>query len=226
MIALEKKEEHFESSEIVRDIVIGMADGLTVPFALAAGLSGALSADANSIIVAGSIAMGLGGYLAGKNEIDHFDAELKREYFEVDHFPEKEKEEVKEIFADYGLSESAQDTIVEELSKDKDKWVQFMMRYELGLERPDPKRAQKSALYIASTYILGGFIPLSAYFFTNNTQKGLLISSIMTIISLGIFGYFKTKIVGQPPIKGALKTILIGTVAAAAAFGIAKLIGG
>ena len=101
-----------------------------------------------------------------------------------------------------------------------------MMRYELGLERPDPKRAQKSALYIASSYILGGFIPLSAYFFTNNTQKGLLISSIMTIISLGIFGYFKTKIVGQPPIKGALKTILIGTVAAAAAFGIAKLIGG
>ena len=234
MIALEKKEEHFESSEIVRDIVIGMADGLTVPFALAAGLSGALSADANSIIitaglaeiVAGSIAMGLGGYLAGKNEIDHFDAELKREYFEVDHFPEKEKEEIKEIFADYGLSDSAQDTIVEELSKDKDKWVQFMMRYELGLERPDPKRAQKSALYIASSYILGGFIPLSAYFFTNNTQKGLLISSIMTIISLGIFGYFKTKIVGQPPIKGALKTILIGTVAAAAAFGIAKAIGG
>jgi VIT1/CCC1 family predicted Fe2+/Mn2+ transporter len=170
--------------------------------------------------------MGLGGYLAGKNEIDHFDAELRREYYEVDHFPEKEKEEVKEIFADYGLSESAQDTIVEELSKDKDKWVQFMMRYELGLERPDPKRAQKSALYIASSYILGGFIPLSAYFFTDNTQKGLIISSIMTIISLGIFGYFKTKIVGQPPFIGALKTIMIGTIAAAAAFGIARAIGG
>lgn len=231
---LEKKEEHFESSEIVRDIVIGMADGLTVPFALAAGLSGALGTDANHIIitaglaeiVAGSIAMGLGGYLAGKNEIDHYDAELKREHYEVDHFPEKEKEEVKEIFEDYGLSAKAQDIIVEELAKDKDKWVKFMMRYELGLERPDPKRAQQSALFIASSYVFGGFIPLSGYFFTDSTQKGLLISSIMTIISLGIFGYFKTKIVGQPPFLGAVKTIIIGAIAAASAFFIAKLIGG
>jgi VIT1/CCC1 family predicted Fe2+/Mn2+ transporter len=141
-------EKHFSGSEIVRDIVIGMSDGLTVPFALAAGLTGAAQGNAVIVtaglaeIIAGSIAMGLGGYLAGKTEIDHYDSELKREYYEVDHYPEKEKEEVREVFEDYGLSPESQIKIVEELAKDKDKWVKFMMRFELGLEKPDINRAK------------------------------------------------------------------------------------
>jgi len=195
------EEKHFNGSEIVRDIVIGMSDGLTVPFALAAGLTGA--AQGNTIIVtaglaeivAGSIAMGLGGYLAGKTEIDHYDSELKREYYEVEVFPDKERDEVREVFREYGLSEESQTLIVEELAKDKDKWVNFMMRYELGLEKPDINRARQSALTIGVSYIVGGIVPLSPYFplFTSNARDGFIYSCIITAICLFIFGYFKTK---------------------------------
>ena len=141
------KEEHLKSSDALRDIVIGMSDGLTVPFALAAGLSGAVESTGLVVIAglaeiaAGSIAMGLGGYLAGKTEIDHYNSELKREYDEVERVPHREKEEVKEFFAGLGLSEKVQEEAVEEMTKDKDKWVDFMMKYELGLDKPDPRRA-------------------------------------------------------------------------------------
>ena len=223
-------EEHFQQSEIIRDIVIGMADGLTVPFALAAGLSGAV--DSNAIVItagiaeiaAGSIAMGLGGYLAGKTEIEHYDSELKREYHEVEHFYEKEKEEVREVFAAYGLSRQTQDIIADEMSKDKDKWVDFMMKYELGLEKPDAKRARNSALNIGIAYVVGGIVPLSAYFFTQHPHDGLFYSSVITIICLMTFGYFKAKYTGQPAVSGAAKTTAIGIVAAAAAYFIANLI--
>ncbi|MCG9880606.1 MAG: VIT1/CCC1 transporter family protein [Bacteroidia bacterium] len=228
------KEEHFSGSEMVRDTVIGMSDGLTVPFALAAGLTGA--AQGNDVIitaglaeiVAGSIAMGLGGYLAGKTEIDHYASELRREYLEVELYPEKEKQEVRDVFEEYGLSKQSTEAIVEELSQDKDKWVQFMMRYELGLEKPDINRARQSALTIGIAYIIGGIVPLSMYFpfISNNAQDGLLYSCIVTAICLFVFGYFKTKIIGQPPLMGAIKTLLIGAVAAFSAYGIAKLIGG
>jgi VIT1/CCC1 family predicted Fe2+/Mn2+ transporter len=227
-------EEHFSGSEMVRDAVIGMSDGLTVPFALAAGLTGA--SQGNDIIitaglaeiVAGSIAMGLGGYLAGKTEIDHYASELRREYLEVDLYPEKEKQEVREVFEEYGLCKASTEAIVNELSQNKDKWVQFMMRYELGLEKPDINRARESALTIGLSYIIGGIVPLSAYFpiFTDNAKDGLFYSCIITAVCLLVFGYFKTKIIGQPPIYGAIKTLLIGAVAAFAAFGIARLIGG
>lgn len=225
-------ENHLKSSAFLTDIVIGMSDGLTVPFALAAGLSGAVSSTGIvttagvAEIVAGSIAMGLGGYLAGQTEVHHYDAELKREYDEVERWPEKEKEEVKEVFADYGLSEDAQNQIVEQLSKDKDKWVDFMMRFELGLEKPDINRARKSAFNIGASYVLGGFVPLIPYFFTENIYTGLKYSALFTIIALFIFGYFKSKITGQHPIFGALKVTGIGIVAATAAFLIAKWIGG
>jgi vacuolar iron transporter family protein len=226
------EEEHFSGSEIVRDIVIGMSDGLTVPFALAAGLMGANTGNGIIVtaglaeIVAGSIAMGLGGYLAGKTEIDHYDSELKREYYEVEVFPEKEKQEVREVFEGYGLSETSQNMIVEELSKDKDKWVNFMMRYELGLEKPDINRARQSALTIGISYIIGGIVPLSTYFpiFTNNAKDGFFYSCIVTAICLFIFGYFKTKIIGQPPLQGAFKILLIGAMAASAAYFIAHAI--
>ncbi len=225
-------EEHFNGSAIVRDIVIGMSDGLTVPFALAAGLTGA--AQGNGVIVtaglaeivAGSIAMGLGGYLAGKTEIDHYASELKREYYEVDHFPEREKQEVREVFAEYGLSAAAQETIVEELARDKDKWVNFMMRYELGLEQPDINRARQSALTIGVSYVIGGIVPLSTYFpiFSSNAHDGFVYSCVITAICLFIFGYFKTKIIGQPPLNGAIKTLFIGALAAGSAYLIANLI--
>lgn len=223
-------EQHLKSSAFISDIVIGMSDGLTVPFALAAGLSAAVSSNSIIItagiaeIIAGCIAMGLGGYLAGKTEQEHYESELKREYLEVENVPEKEKEEVKEIFAEYGLDSDAQDLIVDQMSKNKDHWVDFMMKFELGLEKPDVNRARNSALTIGFSYCVGGMLPLSAYFFTSMPQDGLILSAVLTTICLFVFGYFKSRVTGQPPVKGALKVTAIGLIAAGAAFLIARLI--
>lgn len=222
-------EEHLTSSAMITDIVIGMSDGLTVPFALAAGLSGAV--DSTSIIViagiaeiaAGSIAMGLGGYLSGKTEEDHYHHEMKREYYEVDHLRHRELAETKEFFANLGLSEELQEKATEEVAKDKDKWVEFMMKYELGLEKPDPKRAAKSALNIGVSYIVGGLVPLSPYFFVDHPISGLKYSVVLTLLCLFIFGWFKSKITGVHPFWGALRVTLIGAMAAGAAFGVAKI---
>lgn len=225
-------EQHLQSSDTIRDIVIGMSDGLTVPFALAAGLSGAVNSSGIVItagiaeIVAGSIAMGLGGFLAGRTEVDHYASELKREYAEVENVPEQEKAEVKEVFAAFGLSEKLQHEVAEEMAKDKDKWVDFMMRYELGLEEPKANRATQSAITIGVSYIIGGIIPLSPYFFIADSAQALYYSCGITMICLFVFGYFKSRVTGQPAIKGALKVLLIGALAAAAAFGMAKLISG
>ncbi|MEZ2337520.1 VIT1/CCC1 transporter family protein [Mucilaginibacter sp. RCC_168] len=225
-------EHHLQSSDTIRDIVIGMSDGLTVPFALAAGLSGAVNSSSIVItagiaeIVAGSIAMGLGGFLAGRTEADHYASELKREYEEVEKVPEQEKAEVKEVFAAFGLSEKLQTEVAEEMAKDKDKWVDFMMRYELGLEEPKANRATQSAITIGLSYIVGGIIPLSPYFFIADSTQALYYSCGITMICLFVFGYFKSRVTGQPAIKGALKVLLIGALAAAAAFGMAKLISG
>jgi len=224
------EEKHFQSSDKVRDLVIGMSDGLTVPFALAAGLSGAV--DNNSIIItaglaeiaAGSIAMGLGGYLAGRTEIEHYEAEEKREYEEIETLHEVEIRETKEIFAQYGLNEEQQETIAREMAKHPKQWVDFMMRFELGLERPDKNRAHQSALIIAASYIVGGLIPLSSYFFTNSVMTGLKISVVVTAVCLFVFGLVKSKLTGQPLFKGALRVTLVGALAAAAAFGLAKWI--
>lgn len=225
-------ESHLKSSDLLRDVVIGMSDGLTVPFALAAGLSGAV--DKSSIIViagiaevaAGSIAMGLGGYLAGKTEQDHYNSEVKREYDEVENLRHREIEETKEFFANIGLSEELQNQATEEIAKDKDRWVAFMMKYELGLDKPDPRRATKSALNIGISYVVGGIIPLSPYFFMDNSTEALKISVIATLICLFVFGYFKSKTTGVNPWWGALKVTMIGALAAAAAFGVAKLVEG
>jgi VIT1/CCC1 family predicted Fe2+/Mn2+ transporter len=222
-------ESHLKSSDLLRDVVIGMSDGLTVPFALAAGLSGAV--DKSSIIIiagiaeiaAGSIAMGLGGYLAGKTEQDHYSSEVKREYNEVENLRHKEIEETKEFFANIGLSPALQQQATDEIAQDKDRWVDFMMKYELGLDKPDPKRATKSALNIGLSYIAGGIIPLSPYFFIADSIQALKISVIATLICLFVFGYFKSRLTGVNPLWGALKVTLIGAFAAAAAFGVAKL---
>ena len=214
---------------MITDVVIGMSDGLTVPFALAAGLSGAV--DSTQIIViagiaeiaAGTIAMGLGGYLAGKTEIDHYRSELKREYYEVDHLRHMELKETKEFFANLGLSEELQEQATQEVAKDKDKWVQFMMKYELGLETPNPKRARNSALNIGLSYAIGGLVPLSPYFFTDTPLTALKYSLVITLLSLFTFGWFKSKLTGVNPIGGALRITLIGAAAAAAAFGVARI---
>ena len=223
-------EEHMEGSEILRDIVIGMSDGLTVPFALAAGLSGAIK-DTHLIIIAGlaeiaagSIAMGLGGYLAGKTEADHYNSELKREYDEVDRLPDREREEVRVFFEGLGLSEEIQEKAVKEISKDKDTWVDFMMKYELNLDKPDPQRARKSAFNIGLSYIVGGLIPLSPYFFVADGLSGLKISAVITLICLFVFGFFKSKMTGVNPLAGAIRVMVIGAIAAGCAFGVARLI--
>lgn len=221
-------EKHFKGSVFIRDMVIGMSDGLTVPFALAAGLAGAVDSSHTIVtagiaeVVAGSIAMGLGGYLAGKTDVEHYKAELGREYYEVDHFPQKEKDEVEEVFLEYGLSETLRKQVVEEISRDKDKWVEFMMRFELGLEKPDPQQARKSALTIGLSYVVGGIIPLFPYFLMPDAVQALGLSSVITLISLFVFGWYKSHITGQKKLKGALRTTAIGALAALAAFFCAK----
>jgi VIT1/CCC1 family predicted Fe2+/Mn2+ transporter len=223
-------EDHLTSSAMLQDIVIGLSDGLTVPFALAAGLSGAVTSSNLVItaglaeIVAGSIAMGLGGYLAGRTEVEHYDAELAREYKEVRDVPHVERAEVEELLAEIGLSETTRKLAVAELTADPDQWVRFMMKYELGLEQPDPKQAPKSAATISIAYALGGLIPLSAYFFTSTPNQGLVWSAVITLVCLLLFGYLKSRLTGQPPVWGALKMAGTGALAAAAAFSVARLI--
>ena len=224
------EEQHFQSSEKVRDFVIGMSDGLTVPFALAAGLSGAVNETTIVItaglaeIAAGSIAMGLGGYLAGRTELEHYDAEEQREYEEIEKLHEVEIRETKEIFAEYGIDEPTQEKIAREMAKNPKKWVDFMMRFELGLERPDKNRALISAAVIGVSYVIGGLIPLSAYFITNNVSQGLKYSTIITMVCLIVFGLVKSKLTGQPLFKGTMRVALVGALAAAAAYLLAKAI--
>ena len=224
-------ESHLQSSDLLTDVVIGMSDGLTVPFALAAGLSGAVHGDVSIIwiagiaeIAAGSIAMGLGGYLAGKTEQDHYASELKNEYWELTNKREAEIQEVRKVFLDWGLSKETAEEATMEIIKDDKRWVDFMMKYELGLEKPDPKRATRSAFNIGLSYVIGGFVPLIPYFYVTEALDGLKISAIITLICLFIFGYFKSKITGINPWTGGLKVMMIGALAAGAAFTIAKLI--
>ena len=223
-------ERHFTAGETVRDIVIGMSDGLTVPFALAAGLSGAVSSTTIIItaglaeIAAGSIAMGLGGYLAARSDAEHYASERLREQQEIKEMTGAEKAEVMDVFTSYGLSEVESTPIVEALSKRPDAWIDFMMRFELGLEKPDPKRALTSALTIAASYVVGGLIPLSPYFFLSPVTTALLFSVIATLVALLLFGYVKGRFTGASPLRSAFQTALIGGLAAAAAFLIARLI--
>ena len=223
-------EKHFTGSEIVRDIVIGMSDGLTVPFALAAGLSGIANSTAIVItgglaeIAAGSIAMGLGGYLAARSDVEHYASERETERREVEQIPAKEIEEVEEVLLTYGLEKEQSTLVAKALSQRPEAWIDFMMRFELGLEEPDPKRALKSALTIGLSYIAGGLIPLTPYILISNAASALMYSVIFTLVALLIFGYVKGRFTGAHPIRSALQTALIGGLAAAAAFGLAKLI--
>jgi VIT1/CCC1 family predicted Fe2+/Mn2+ transporter len=222
-------ERHFTASETVRDIVIGMSDGLTVPFALAAGLSGTNIPTAIIVtaglaeVAAGSIAMGLGGYLAAKSDAEHYANEKRREEVEVVDLPDVEREEVSVVFREYGLTEAQIEPILQAFEKNHPAWVDFMMRFELGLEEPDPRRALTSALTIAGAYIAGGLIPLAPYMFVKQAHTGLLISVGVTAVALAIFGYIKGRFTGTRPARSAVHTALIGGLAAAAAFIIARM---
>jgi VIT1/CCC1 family predicted Fe2+/Mn2+ transporter len=221
-------ERHFTSSEIVRDTVLGMADGLTVPFALAAGLSGATQ-DASIIvtaglaeIVAGSIAMGLGGYLAAKSDAEHYDSEERREQQEIREIPREEMSEVAEIFRNYGIADEHIRPVVEAMSQKPKQWVDFMMRFELGLEKPDPGRARASAMVIATAYVVGGLVPLAPYMLLHDPRMALRVSIVVTLIALAVFGLVKGRYTGARPVKSAIQTTLVGGLAATAAFLIAR----
>lgn len=221
-------EKHFTAGEIVRDVVIGMSDGLTVPFALAAGLTGAIS-DTRLIvtagmaeIAAGAIAMGLGGYLAARGDSEHYVSERLREVREVETVPDIEAREIQDIFRTYGVTDAESAPIMNALQRSPEKWVDFMMRFELGLEEPEPKRAIQSALTIASSYIVGGIIPLSPYLLIHTAPIALRWSAVVTLIALGIFGFIKGRVTGTTPSRSALQTVVIGGLAATVAFLLAK----
>lgn len=223
-------EKHFQSSELVRDVVIGMSDGLTVPFALAAGLSGVASS--NHIVVlaglaeiaAGSIAMGLGGYLASRGDSEHYASERRREEREVVERTRDEEEEVYEIFEEYGVVRAESDSVLQALKRNPKAWVDFMMRFELGLEEPEDNRARQSALTIAISYIVGGFIPLLPYMVLQNNSSALPFSVVITLLALLVFGGIKGRLTGSGTLRSSLQTVIIGGLAAAAAYGLARLL--
>jgi len=223
-------EKHFTAGETVRDVVIGMSDGLTVPFALAAGLTGAIASSHIIVtagfaeIAAGSIAMGLGGFLAARSDAEHYASERLREEQEIVTVPDVEAAEVRDIFKSYGLTEDESASVVAALRQRPQDWVDFMMRFELGLEKPEPSRAWKSALTIALAYVVGGIIPLSAYLVFADAHRALWVSVGVTLVALGIFGGIKGRFTGTPVIRSGLQTTLIGGLAAAAAFLIARMI--
>ncbi len=225
-------EKHFTATASVRDIVIGMSDGLTVPFALAAGLSGAVASSGIIVtaglaeVAAGAIAMGLGGYLAARTDAEHFESERIREERETQEVPEIEEAEVAEVLREYGLADDLLAPVVNAICSDRKRWVDFMMRFELGLEEPDPKRAGRSASTIASSYVAGGMIPLAPYFFFRSVNRALIASIVVTLLALFVFGYIKGRFTTDNPLRSAWQTVVVGGLAAAAAFLIAQAVGG
>lgn len=230
MPATRHLERHFTATATVRDIVIGMADGLTVPFALAAGLAGAVSSPRVIVvagmaeIAAGAIAMGLGGYLAARTDSEHYAAERARELRETEEMPLEERAEVARLFRDYGLTAEQAKPLVAAITANRSRWVDFMMRFELGLQPPDSARAPRSALTIAASYVAGGLIPLLPYFFLPHPLEALEISALITLVALFVFGAVKARFTEINPVRGGLQMALIGGLAAAAAFIIARLI--
>ena len=226
------EERHFTQNEVVRDLVIGTADGLTVPFALAAGLSGAIAANPLIVtaglaeIAAGCIAMRLGGYLAARTDAEHFAAERKREEEETEIYADRERWEVAAILHRYGVRGDALRMAVDSICADKRRWVDFMMRFELDLKEPQPDRAARSAITIGGAYVVGGLLPLSPYMLLDSTQQALVISACITGAALAGFGWLKAKATGLPAGRGAAQTLLIGGLAAGVAYLVAKLVGG
>jgi vacuolar iron transporter family protein len=223
-------EKHFNAGEAVRDVVIGMSDGLTVPFALAAGISGAIAASHVVVtagiaeLAAGGIAMGVGGYLAARTDVEHYQSERSREERETRELPDVERGEIDEILERYGISPDVRAKVVDEISADAHRWVEFMMKFELGLEEPDPRRALRSALTIGGAYVVGGLIPLVPYMLVSSTREALIVSAAVTLLALFVFGFVKGRLTGIPPFRGGLQTLLTGGIAAAVAFLLARAV--
>ncbi len=232
MAKVAHSEFHFLASATVRDVVIGMSDGLTVPFALAAGLTGATVGSGVIVtaglaeIAAGAVAMGLGGYLAARTDAEHYRAEYRRELRETEETPDEERREVRLILTEQGLDREMADTVVEALARDRHRWVDFMMRFELGLEKPDSARAPTSALTIGVSYIVGGLIPLLPYMLVHDIGSALRASIAFTLMALAIFGGVKGKLTGSRPLRSSLQTVVIGGIAGAVAFAIARAVSG
>jgi VIT1/CCC1 family predicted Fe2+/Mn2+ transporter len=220
-------ERHFTATEAVRDVVIGTSDGLTVPFALAAGLSAAVTSSSLIVtaglaeVAAGAIAMGLGGYLAAKTDIEHFDAEVARELREIAEVPHREVAEVESVMRGFGLEGEPLERVVAAITADRDRWVEFMMRFELGIERPDPRRAFTSALTIGGAYIVGGLVPLVPYMLVPAVPDAMVWSVISTGVALLAFGAIKGRFTGMNLVRSAIQTLVVGGLAAGAAFGLA-----
>lgn len=225
-------EAHFQASDLVREIVIGMADGLTVPFALAAGISGAAASSRLVVtagmaeIAAGAIAMGLGGYLAMRAEADHYAAELEREEIEIVEKPDDEAQEVADVFAQYGLQPHHYQSVIDGLREHPIAWRDFMMRFELGLEKPRPGAAQRSAMTIGASYVAGGIIPLAPYVAFASVSQALPWSVCLTLSALAVFGYIKGKFTGAPKLRSAVQTLAIGGMASSVAFVLARAVAG
>ena len=225
-------EAHFTASETVRDVVIGMSDGLTVPFALAAGISGAIAASHIVVtagvaeLAAGGISMGLGGYLAARTDVEHFASERRREEREIADIPAAERAEVVGILTSYGVESKEAETVTDAITADPKRWVDFMMRFELGLEKPDPRRAPISALTIGGAYVIGGIVPLLPYVFVGSSSRALVVSAAVTLVALAIFGAVKATLTGVHWLRGAAQTIITGGIAAGVAFFIARLVSG
>ena len=225
-------EHHFDASDAVRDIIIGMSDGLTVPFALAAGISGAIAASHIVVtagiaeLAAGGISMGLGGYLAARSDVDHYENERRREFDETNDVPEEERREIEVIFSSYGIEGETLKRLVDSVTADKKHWVDFMMRFELGLEQPNPRKAPISAARIGGSYVVGGLIPLLPYMLVPTSQIALYWSIAVTFLALIVFGALKGKFTGASVWRSAIETSAIGAVAAAVAFAIARLVSG
>jgi VIT1/CCC1 family predicted Fe2+/Mn2+ transporter len=221
-------EQHFKSGLVVRDTVIGLSDGLTVPFALAAGLTGAVDSTALVVtaglaeIAAGAIAMGLGGYLAGKSDVEHYASERRREQLEIEQKPDVEAMEVTELLQAHGLTPEESAPVVAALRRRPEAWRDFMLRFELGLEKPDPRRAVRSGAVIATAYVAGGLIPLAPYMLLASATAALPWSVAVTGGALAVFGWIKGRLTGTRPVRSGLQTLLIGGLAAAAAFLIAR----
>ena len=223
-------ERHFTASDTVRDIVIGMSDGLTVPFALAAGISGAIMQSHIVVtagfaeLAAGGISMGLGGYLAARTDLEHYASEERREEDEIDKLPAQETAEVYDVFRGYGLSDEDAHRVTAGVTSDRKRWVDFMMRFELGLEKPDARRAPRSALTIGGSYVIGGLVPLVPYMLVHLSKPAFYWSSAFTLLALLVFGAVKGSLTGVSWLRSALQTVVIGGVAATAAFLIARLV--
>ncbi|MDB5028855.1 MAG: iron transporter [Candidatus Eremiobacteraeota bacterium] len=230
MIQAPEHERHGATTQTIRDLVLGMADGLTVPFALAAGVTGVVASSGIVVtaglaeIVAGAISMGLGGYLAARSEIAHYAKEYARELSETHDIPGEERAEVAQIMSGYGVREPVLGRVVNEICSDRDQWVQFMMRNELGLERPDEHAAPRSAALVGGGYVLGGIFPLAPYVFIPNAHDALYWSIVFTSIALLVFGAVRARVLATPIIPGALQTLAIGAIAGGAAYGLARLV--